>query len=363
MREANAALEATDSLQILADQVESKEIGENDSAPLDLKPGDLVEVRSAAEIMVTLDADGKLDGLPFMPEMLAFSGRRLHVSKRADNTCALGQPRRIEGTVHLEQLRCDGSAHRGCEAGCLFLWKEAWLRPVTVAADESRPTADCSSSAWHYGWGLSCAERTGAEAGQHSYVPGDGVGFGQLPGASRKIFELLRQGCARLRFGNRSFSALRQLLIYFWGKAILQAFKLWTRAPWNADRYKKTPATELNLQPGEVVRVRGMFEILRTLDRKGCNRGMEFKPEMFQFCGRKFPVILNMERRIDERSGELKGFRSPCIVLESVYCQGQRSFCQRANYHYWREIWLAGNNYVRGRTCRHLSWRNFSGHR
>ena len=141
--------------------------------------------------------------------------------------------------------------------------------------------------------------------------------------------------------GKRSLSAMRQLMIYFWGKAIIYAFMLWTRAPWNADRYKKTPATELNLRPGEVVRVRGMFEILRTLDRKGCNRGMEFKPEMFQFCGRKFPVILNMERRIDERSGELKGFRSPCIVLESVYCQGQRSFCQRANYHYWREIWLS----------------------
>jgi hypothetical protein len=116
---------------------------------------------------------------------------------------------------------------------------------------------------------------------------------------------------------------------------------LWARAPWNADRYHKTPATPLDLKPGEVVRVRGMFEILRTLDRNGCNRGMEFKPEMFQFCGRKYPVIINMTRRIDERSGELKGFRSPCIVLESVYCHGQRSFCQRANYHYWREIWLS----------------------
>ena len=126
MRETNAAVEATESSQISVDKLESFE----------LKPGDLVEVRSAAEIMATLDAGGKLDGLPFMPEMLAFSGRRLHVSKRADDTCALGQPRRIERTVHLEQLRCDGSAHRGCEAGCLFLWKEAWLRPVTSAADD-----------------------------------------------------------------------------------------------------------------------------------------------------------------------------------------------------------------------------------
>jgi hypothetical protein len=140
--------------------------------------------------------------------------------------------------------------------------------------------------------------------------------------------------------GWRAISS-RKLITYFKGKAILYAFMLWARAPWNADRYKKTPATPLGLQPGEVVRVRGMLEILRTLDRNGCNRGMEFKPEMFQFCGRRYPVIYNMQRRIDERSGELKGFRSPCIVLESVYCEGQRSFCQRSNYHYWREIWLS----------------------
>ena len=141
--------------------------------------------------------------------------------------------------------------------------------------------------------------------------------------------------------GKRNFDDLRQLVAYFWGKTILFAFMLWARAPWNADRYRKTPATPLDLRPGEVVRVRGMLEIIRTLDRNGCNRGMEFKPEMFQFCGRKYQVISNMQRRIDERSGELKGFRSPCIVLESVYCHGQRSFCRRANYHYWREIWLS----------------------
>src|SRR5258707_3148933 len=117
--------------QISAANLKSNGFRELKPAAIDLKPGDLVEVLSAAEIMSSLDADGKLDGLPFMPEMLAFCGRRLRVSKRADNTCALGQPRRIERTVHLEQTRCDGSAHRGCEAGCLFLWKEAWLRRVT----------------------------------------------------------------------------------------------------------------------------------------------------------------------------------------------------------------------------------------
>ncbi len=143
MLEANAALESTsssvDSSKTTAVDLKSRIFPDLEPA-IALKPGELVEVRSAAEVMSSLDGNGKLDGLPFMPEMLAFCGRRLRVSKRADNTCALGQPRRIEDTVHLAQLRCDGSAHRGCEAGCLFLWKEAWLRRVADGADEPRPT-------------------------------------------------------------------------------------------------------------------------------------------------------------------------------------------------------------------------------
>jgi hypothetical protein len=306
---------------------------------LDLKLGELIEVRAAAEIMSTLDADGKLEGLPFMPEMLAFCGRRLCVSSRADNTCALGQPRRIEATVHLEQLRCDGSAHRGCEASCLILWKEAWLRrvpesddghsfvsPLRMDADSKSSYRALSDFAQKPNNALICQATELASASCPAPVGSPPSYFGGL------VRDFIS--------GNRGFDDLRKLIIYFRGKALLYAFMLWARAPWNADRYRKTPERPLGLLPGELVQVRGPLEILRTLDRKGCNRGMEFKPEMFQFCGRKYQVIMNMQRRIDERSGELKGFRSPCIVLEGVYCDGQRSFCKRSNYHYWREIWL-----------------------
>ena len=55
--------------------------------PLGLRVGDLVEVRSAEEIRATLDEHGELDDLPFMPEMLAFCGRRLTVHKVAHKLC------------------------------------------------------------------------------------------------------------------------------------------------------------------------------------------------------------------------------------------------------------------------------------
>ncbi len=52
------------------------------SAPLRLRAGDLVVVRTPDEILKTLDANGTLDNLPFMPEMLKFCGKRFRVMNR-----------------------------------------------------------------------------------------------------------------------------------------------------------------------------------------------------------------------------------------------------------------------------------------
>ncbi len=107
------------------------------------RPGELVEVRSEAEILATLDPRGMLDRLPFMPEMLKYCGMRFRVSRRAEKTCdtiAGSTSRRMIGAVHLENLRCSGEEHGGCQARCLLFWKDEWLKKV----DESR--IRCSSS-------------------------------------------------------------------------------------------------------------------------------------------------------------------------------------------------------------------------
>src|SRR4051794_26503623 len=54
---------------------------------VDLHRGELVEVKSPSEILATLDAEGRCDGLPFMPEMVQFCGRRFQVRARADKVC------------------------------------------------------------------------------------------------------------------------------------------------------------------------------------------------------------------------------------------------------------------------------------
>ena len=92
----------------------------------------------------TLDANGRLDELPFMPEMLRYCGARMMVGKRAHKTCdpAIGiGGRKMANTVHLSNVRCNGADHDGCQAACLIFWKEAWLKriePATAAEDPSR---------------------------------------------------------------------------------------------------------------------------------------------------------------------------------------------------------------------------------
>ena len=96
-----------------------------------------VQVKSKEEILATLDANGRLDELPFMPEMLKYCGAPVKVGKRAHKTCdpALGiGGRKMAKTVHLSNTRCNGAAHDGC----LIFWKEEWLNPIGSQAGEDR---------------------------------------------------------------------------------------------------------------------------------------------------------------------------------------------------------------------------------
>src|SRR5258705_1000175 len=98
-----------------------------------VRVGEVVEVRSKEEILSSLDERAALDGLPFMPEMLQYCGRRFRVRAVAHKTCETARrtwkARQLRRTVHLEGLRCDGTAHGGCQAECNLFWREEWLRP------------------------------------------------------------------------------------------------------------------------------------------------------------------------------------------------------------------------------------------
>src|SRR5689334_5366490 len=113
---------------------------------LDLRCEEWVQVRTREEILSTLDSRGQLEGLPFMPQMLQYCGKRFRVFKSAYKTCDTVNRtgvRRMPNTVHLE-LRCDGQAYGGCQDGCLLFWKEAWLIRIG-AAERNRPPEESNS--------------------------------------------------------------------------------------------------------------------------------------------------------------------------------------------------------------------------
>ena len=103
----------------------------------ELRPGDWVQIKHPLEIAQTLDDEGMLDGLPFMPEMLELCGQNAQMGRRAEKTCVEypGGAYRIRefwsnDTFVLQGLRCAGEGHDGCQRACVLFWKKSWFRKV-----------------------------------------------------------------------------------------------------------------------------------------------------------------------------------------------------------------------------------------
>ena len=111
-----------------------------------LTPGEVVEVRSAAEILETLDTDGALlNGMPFMPEMtVARQALHRRPARREDlrhrERRASEQPQAAGLRAPRGPAGATGRVTDGCQAGCRIYWKEAWLRRVDSAGPAT--TAD-----------------------------------------------------------------------------------------------------------------------------------------------------------------------------------------------------------------------------
>jgi hypothetical protein len=307
-----------------------------------LRPGEVVEIRPPAEILATLDEQGEHDGVPFMPEMLQHLGGRYTVSRRVEKICdtiAMTGSRRMRNTVYLEDLRCDGSGHGGCQAGCRIYWNESWLRRV-----DAESVATETDSADELEKRVTVGTRTMREIDGESAE----VWRCQATEALRATEQLrtldIRQYWRELTSGR--FDLLHFLRVLARGfvqeVAIRIRPKRWVPLRGNGTDLSKAEA--LDLQPGDLVQVRSPAEIAPTLDANGRNRGLSFDREMLPYCGGTFRVKDSVQQIIDERTGRMIHISRDCLILEGVVCSGEHSvgrwFCPREIFPYWREAWL-----------------------
>lgn len=287
------------------------------------RQGETVRIRGAAEITATLDADGKLEGLPFMPEMVRFCGTEARVHRHADKTCVEGAGfRRMDGTVLLENLRCDGSSHDGCQRGCLFFWKEAWLRPAGPAEPSGAPEA---------AFPVALPTRRDDQYLCQST---------ELLTATRPLSRWdLAHFLLEIRRGELT---VPDFLRIFSGTFLNRLLRLLGRRPAGAlaGSRRRTPVDDLGLHPGDWVEVLSAQEIRATLDAEGKNRGLTFEPGMIEHAGKRFQVDQLLGRIILEETGKMVGL-AHTVSLKGVTCRGVCSKnCPRNNILYWREAWL-----------------------
>ncbi len=310
-----------------------------------LRRGDRVRVRDAKAILATLDDSGDLDHLPFMPEMLPMCGQTFVVHARADKTCdtvnITGCSREMDDTVHLVNARCDGSAHGGCQAGCLFFFKESWLEPAGDGAPSPGPAADDRA-----------AEELSERLVAHTQSEPDTYRCQatQLPDATRPMAGL-RHHLRDVQTRNVPVPLLvRGLLISFVDRYQRFARRRLPRVlryqdgeevPRVRGTLTKTPTETLDLQPGEIVEVKSLPEIVATLSVNQRNRNLWFDREMIRYCGKRFRVVRRVDRLLDEKSGQMIETKTPSIILDGAVCVGDyHKLCPRQDYAFFREIWL-----------------------
>jgi hypothetical protein len=335
--------------------------------------GDWVEVLSKEEILRTLDKNGRLDELPFMPQMFRYCGQRFRIYKTAHKTCDTVSGhyagRHLQDGYHLN-IRCDGQAYGGCQAGCLIFWKGAWLRPVDGPAQVQYAPKRVLSQGEEATSSPRCTESDVVAATKKQQGAGGDARY------SCQATELLnytkplgwwdaRQYVDSYRSGDRTLPQMARgffyLLYYYgtlafsdrWGRPARWLYNRiqavtggvpFPRLKGKIPRGQPTPRRDLDLRPGDLVRIKSYEEILATLDVGLSNRGLTFDAELVPFCGKVFRVSTSVERFVDEKTGKMRRMNTPAVVLEGVTCKalysGQRMFCTRSIHLWCREIWL-----------------------
>ena len=245
-------------------------------------------------------------------------------------------------------VRCDGSGHGGCQAGCRIYWKEAWLRPAGgELATHARDAGIVQLKA--------LAREKACVAVAFPEAPEESVYSCQATEALNATTVLrirqLGQYWREFSSGNAGFWHVLRIAIRAATTEVRSRLHVRNSPPLRIHAgvsprpsNSPEPTKPLALQVGEWVRIKSPRQIAETIDAGFRTRGLWFDREMTPFCSGTYRVQARVNRIIDERSGRMIEIASDCLILEGVVCSGERSigrwFCPRAIYPYWREAWL-----------------------
>lgn len=305
------------------------------------RAGDEVWVKSPEEILSTLDKDGALDGVPFMPEMLDWCGKSFRVQRLVEKSCGGGSTLRhfpTNDVVVLDGRRCDGQAHDGCGYGCRIFWKEAWLQSAKSEVPKPEITADGIRK-------LRTRLKIRSDE-QHYFCQLTEVRNATEPFSGPRRF--LTPRIALKEIGDGDLSAYKILTLYArW--FLIRVLRAAGADRWANGHCKRTPDESLDLRPGDTVRIKSRARIAQTLNSHGRNRGLAIWYEMTRFCGRVAEVDRRIDRFIDNNTARmqkmsntvtLKNIGGHESLAEECHCMYQLGDCPRGEPMFWRETWL-----------------------
>ena len=118
---------------------------------LDVRPGEVVQVRTREEIFSTLDMEGRNRGLTFDREMLMYCGGTYPVLKRVhkiiDEATGKMMPMKRDCVI-LDGVVCKSRYHGLCQRAIYPFWREIWLRRSPARPSVNHPVGEGSFAAF-----------------------------------------------------------------------------------------------------------------------------------------------------------------------------------------------------------------------
>ena len=95
--------------------------------------------------------------------------------------------------------------------------------------------------------------------------------------------------------------------------------------------------------PGDMVRVKSENEIRNMLDPWGKYRGCLFVGRMYEYCGKIYPILKEVDFFYDEAKQRMCKCKD-IVLLNNVLCHGQQKLylkdCDRSCFYFWHKDWL-----------------------